>query len=117
MLRILESSLEEELLLSLLLPDPELDEERDTERCGCFDLDLLRDLSPGWLGERDLLLDLSSDRRDVDVGSLGELERDSGLLLSLHLSASPPPSGLGDLLGILLSLRASVGDWAQRVGI
>ena len=65
MLRILESSLEEELLLSLLLPDPELDEERDTERCGCFDLDLLRDLEP--CSHLDLEGELLSDWRDAGI--------------------------------------------------
>ena len=70
-LRILESSLEEELLLPLLLRDPELDEERDAERHCCFELDLLRDLEPGPLGEHDLRLDLEhglfSDWRDAGL--------------------------------------------------
>ena len=71
LLCILESSLEEELLLPLLLPDPELDEERDIERRGCFGLDLLRDLEPCWLGEHDPRLDLEgellSDWRDAGI--------------------------------------------------
>ena len=64
LLRILESSLDEELLLSLLLPEPEFDEERDAERCTCFGLDLLGDLGSGWLdGERD------SSRRSWGISS------------------------------------------------
>ena len=106
------------LLLPLLLRDPELDEERDTERRSCFELDLLRDLEPGLLGKHDLRLDLErgllSDWRDA--GLLGDLKFDPELLLSLDLSASPR-SGLRDLLGISLSLRGKVDDMAQRVCI
>ena len=113
-LRILESSLEEELLLPLLLCDPELDEELDAVRRSCFELDLLRDLEPGRLGEHDLCPDLErallSDWRDA--GLLGDLKRDPELLLSLDLSASPPRPGLRDLLVISLSLTGAVDDVA-----
>ena len=83
-------------------------------RRSCFELDLLRDLEPGWLGEHDLSPDLErglpSDWRDA--GLLGDLKRDPELLLSLDLSASPPRPGLRDLLVISLSLTGAVDDVA-----